>query len=92
MDISLTFPVYLMIVNIGAFSLMGIDKKKSIKKEYRIPEKTLFAWAIAGGSVGSIVGMQLFRHKTRHASFKICMPLIFVIQAYLLGDYVISLI
>ena len=92
MDISLTFPVYLMIVNIGAFSLMGIDKKKAIKKEYRIPEKTLFAWAIAGGSVGSIVGMQLFRHKTRHASFKIGMPLIFVVQAYLLGDYVISLI
>jgi uncharacterized membrane protein YsdA (DUF1294 family) len=79
-------------VNIGAFSIMGIDKKKAIKKKYRISEKTLFTWAIAGGSIGSIAGMQFFRHKTRHMSFKLGMPLIFVVQAYLLGDYVLSLI
>jgi uncharacterized membrane protein YsdA (DUF1294 family) len=71
---------------------MGIDKKKAIKKKYRISEKTLFTWAIAGGSIGSIAGMQFFRHKTKHMSFKLGMPLIFVVQAYLLGDYVLSLI
>ena len=92
MDISFIFLAYLLVVNIGAFSIMGIDKKKAIKKEYRIAEKTLFTWAIVGGSVGSIAGMQFFRHKTQHMSFKIGMPLIFVVQAYLLGDYVVSLI
>jgi uncharacterized membrane protein YsdA (DUF1294 family) len=92
MNISFIFIIYLIMVNIGAFSIMGIDKKKAIKKKYRISEKTLFTWAIAGGSIGSIAGMQFFRHKTRHMSFKLGMPLIFVVQAYLLGDYVLSLI
>ncbi|WP_406660478.1 DUF1294 domain-containing protein [Methanolobus sp. ZRKC3] len=75
MDILLVFVAYLLAVNVIAFSVMGIDKKKAINKKYRIPEKTLFAWAIAGGSVGSIAGMQFFRHKTRHMSFRVGMPL-----------------
>ena len=92
MDISLIFLAYLLVVNIIAFLMMGMDKKKAINNEFRIPEKTLFAWAVAGGSVGSIAGMQFFRHKTRHMSFRVGMPLIFVVQAYLLGEYVISML
>ena len=61
-----------------AFALMGIDKWKALHDSWRIPEKTLFLSAILGGSVGSLAGMYLFRHKTRHWYFVIGMPLILV--------------
>ncbi|WP_319506356.1 DUF1294 domain-containing protein [uncultured Methanolobus sp.] len=91
MDTSLIFFMYLLLMNIVAFSLMGIDKRKAKKNEYRIPEKTLFLWAIAGGSVGSIAGMYLFRHKTRHPSFQIGMPLILLVQIYVFIRFLIPL-
>lgn len=91
MDAILIFFVYLLLVNIVAFSLMGIDKKKAKKKEYRIPEKTLFMWAVLGGSVGSLAGMYLFRHKTKHPSFQIGMPLILLIHIYLFIRFLIPL-
>lgn len=76
---------YLLIVNIIAFFLMGIDKKKAQTGAWRIPEKTLFLSAILGGGVGAIAGMQLFRHKTRHRSFVIGMPLILLAWVILLA-------
>lgn len=76
---------YLLIVNIAAFFLMGIDKKKAQTGAWRIPEKTLFLSAILGGGVGAIAGMQLFRHKTRHRSFVIGMPLILLAWVILLA-------
>lgn len=91
MDAILIFFVYLLLVNIVAFSLMGIDKKKAKKKEYRIPEKTLFMWAVLGGSVGSLAGMYLFRHKTKHPSFQIGMPLILLIHIYVFIRFLIPL-
>ena len=77
------FIYYWMIINIVAFFLMGIDKKKARTGAWRIPEKTLFLSAILGGSIGSICGMQLFRHKTKHKSFVIGMPAILVVQLIL---------
>ena len=78
---SLTYLIaYFALVNIIGFALMGIDKRKARKNAFRIPEATLFAMAIIGGSIGSILGMQLFRHKTKHMSFKIGMPVILVFQ------------
>jgi len=59
---------------------MGIDKRKAIKRSWRISEATLFLVAILGGSVGSILGMKLFRHKTRHWYFVWGMPAILVLQ------------
>ncbi|SFM68419.1 DUF1294 domain-containing protein [Methanolobus profundi] len=91
MDTTFIFFAYLLLVNIVAFSLMGLDKNKAKKNKYRIPEKTLFMWAIAGGSIGSILGMQLFRHKTRHPSFQIGMPLILVIHIYILIRFLLPL-
>ena len=76
---------YLLIVNIIAFFLMGIDKKKAQTGAWRIPEKTLFLSALLGGGVGAIAGMQLFRHKTRHRSFVIGMPLILLAWVILLA-------
>ena len=81
------FIYYWMIINIVAFFLMGIDKKKARTGAWRIPEKTLFLSAILGGSIGSICGMQLFRHKTKHKSFVIGMPAILVVQLSLATAY-----
>lgn len=92
MDFSTLVLLYLVAVNLIAFHLMGRDKKKAKSRGSRIPEKTLFIWAIIGGSIGSIAGMQHFRHKTRHMSFKIGMPLILVLQIYFFGRYVLGLI
>ena len=72
--------IYLAAVNGIAFLLCGIDKWKACRERWRIPEKTLFLSAIAGGSVGFLLGMQLFRHKTKHKSFTIGIPLILILQ------------
>ena len=76
--------IYFVIINIVGFALMGIDKRKAIKRAFRIPEATLFIVALIGGSIGSILGMQVFRHKTRHWYFAFGMPAILVFQIVLL--------
>lgn len=76
--------IYFIIMNLIAFSLMGIDKYKAIHHKWRIPEKTLFMSAIIGGSIGSILGMYTFRHKTKHTTFVVGMPAIFIIQLAIL--------
>ena len=70
-------------MNLTGFALMGIDKQKARKKAWRIPEATLFLFALCGGSIGSIIGMYAFRHKTKHWYFVIGMPLILVLQLVL---------
>ena len=77
--------VYLLAVNVLLFALMGIDKYKAKRGLWRIPEKTLFLTAALGGSIGGILGMQLFRHKTRHNSFKFGFPAILIAQLALIG-------
>ncbi|MBP3695036.1 MAG: DUF1294 domain-containing protein [Thermoguttaceae bacterium] len=71
---------YLLVLNLTGFLSMGFDKWKAQTGQWRIPEKTLFSIALLGGSVGSILGMQIFRHKTRHTSFVVGMPLILILQ------------
>ena len=72
--------IYLLIINAAAFLLMLIDKWKARKNKWRIPEKTLFASALLGGSLGAMIGMLMFRHKTKHLKFALGLPLIFVVQ------------
>jgi len=72
--------VYLIVINIIGFFIMGIDKRKAIRHAYRIPEATLFLIALIGGSIGSILGMHLFRHKTKHWYFVYGMPAILILQ------------
>ena len=81
MQLSTPVILYLLLINLFAFALMGIDKEKARRHKWRIPEKTLFLSALLGGSVGAIAGMQFFRHKTRHWYFVIGMPAILVLQA-----------
>ena len=71
---------YIVIINILEFLLMGYDKYKSIKNKWRIPEKTLFLIACLGGSLGGILGMIFFHHKTKKISFKILFPLFLLIN------------
>lgn len=71
---------YLLIINIVAFSLMYIDKQKAKKNKWRIKEDTLMISAFLGGSIGALVGMNTFRHKTKHAKFKYGIPAILIFQ------------
>ena len=83
MDLLLT---YLAIVNLIAFAMYGIDKRKAIKGEWRIPENALLMSAVCGGAFGAQLGMEFFHHKTKHKQFRIinavCVGLwIFIIGA-----------
>ncbi len=75
--------IYLLIINIAGFISMGVDKKRAIRGAWRIPEASLFMIALLGGSIGSILGMQHFRHKTKHWYFKYGMPAILILQLIL---------
>ena len=72
--------IYLLIINAAGFLLMRIDKGKARKNRWRIPEATLMTVAALGGSIGSLLGMQLFRHKTKHPKFILGIPLILAIH------------
>ncbi|MCR5011985.1 MAG: DUF1294 domain-containing protein [Lachnospiraceae bacterium] len=72
--------IYFAVLNIMGFAAMGIDKWKAAHHAWRIPEKVLFLIAIFGGSLGSIIGMYTFRHKTKHWYFVYGMPLIMAAQ------------
>jgi len=71
---------YLIVVNAITLYLMAHDKSQAKKKGRRVPERTLFLWALIGGSPAAIVGMRAWRHKTKHLSFVIGMPAILVVQ------------
>lgn len=79
------FFIYLLLINAAAFLLMLIDKQKARKKLWRIQERTLILSAALGGSIGALVGMYTFRHKTKHLKFTIGIPAILIIQLLLAG-------
>lgn len=62
------------------FTLMGVDKRKARRGEWRIPEKTLWCFALLGGAAGGWLGMSCFHHKTRHWYFKYGFPLLAVLE------------
>ncbi|WP_125153014.1 DUF1294 domain-containing protein [Clostridium rectalis] len=76
---------YLISINLLGILIMYIDKKKAIKHEYRISEKSLFSVALFLGSFGMLLGMYIFRHKTKHLKFKLGIPIIFILQIILLN-------
>ena len=76
--------VYLLIINALGFLLMLVDKYKAKKNLWRIPEVTLIGVALLGGSIGSLWGMYLVRHKTKHLKFTIGIPIILAVQVILL--------
>lgn len=82
--------IYIVGINILEFMLMGIDKYNAIKKNQRIPEITLIMISLLGGSLGGIIGMLIFRHKTKKIKFKLLFPIFLAIHIYFLIDYIIK--
>ncbi|MBR6975080.1 MAG: DUF1294 domain-containing protein [Bacteroidaceae bacterium] len=76
---------YLIVINIVTFLVYGIDKWKAKQGSWRISEATLLILAVIGGSIGALLGMKVWRHKTMHKKFKYGLPLILIIQIILIG-------
>ena len=76
--------IYLLLINAVGFGVMLYDKFLAKNNLWRIPEKTLFGIAAFGGSIGCIAGMYTVRHKTKHLSFTLGMPAIFIAQLVLI--------
>ena len=74
------FLVFYAIMTVITFVLYGVDKSKAKKGRWRIPEKTLLLFAACCGGLGAFLGMKIFRHKTKHTSFKILVPVFMIIQ------------
>ena len=72
--------LYLAVINLAAFVAFGADKHRARRHLWRVPEKTLFALALFGGSVGALCGMRVFHHKTRHWYFRWGIPAILLLQ------------
>ncbi len=88
--VRLVLTVYLTIMSLVGFTIMGIDKRKAVKHAFRISEKTLFIIQILGGAIGGTIGMYTFRHKTKHWYFVIGFPaiaLVWIIVLYFLGFF-----
>jgi len=78
--------LYLLFMNVLLFVTMGEDKRRAIEDRWRIRESTLFSMAILGGSIGGILGMKVFHHKTRHKKFQYGFPAILAAQLMLFGE------
>lgn len=71
---------YIIFINILAFFIYGLDKRRAIKKNWRISEQLLLTLALIGGGIGSFFGMHIFRHKTHRLKFKIGVPLLTILS------------
>ena len=75
--------VWLIVINLAAFAVYGVDKSRARRGAWRVPEKTLFLLPLLGGSIGALLGMRVFHHKTKHWSFVWGIPAILLAQAAL---------
>ncbi len=76
--------IYAAAINIAAFAAYGIDKQKAKRNNWRTPERVLIMLAVIGGSIGSLAGMIVFRHKTKKPKFYVGIPVILLIQIILI--------
>ena len=77
--------VYFLVgINILAFIVYGIDKWRAAHGRWRIPEATLLGIAVIGGSIGALLGMKVWHHKTKHKKFVFGLPAILIIQLIIL--------
>ena len=75
---------WILAVSLIAFVLFGIDKEKAARRKWRVPEKTLFLFAALGGAPGALLGMLVFRHKTKHPAFTAGIPAILLLWVLLI--------
>ena len=76
--------IFILLMSVSAFVLMGYDKSQAKKRGQRISEKTLWTFAIFGGGIGAYLGMQLFRHKTLHTSFRVGFLMLLIVYVFLI--------
>ena len=76
--------IFLICINVVAFLVYGIDKWQDKQGGWRISEATLLLLAVIGGSIGALLGMQVWHHKTKHKKFKYGLPLILLAQIALI--------
>ncbi len=76
---------YLLTVNLLTFVIYGIDKRKARHNRWRVREASLLLLAALGGSVGALLAMYLFRHKTQHKKFRYGVPAILLVQVAITG-------
>ena len=86
----LYFIIYLIVINLIGLFIMYLDKRKAMYARWRIPEKTLIIVAILGGSIGCIVGMKLFRHKTQKIKFVLGYPTILIAETILIIYFLVK--
>ena len=77
--------IYLIVINIAAFGIMGIDKSKARRHANRISEKNILMSGMIGGGLGLLLGMSFFHHKTKHLKFKLGVPLIVIMNSIIFG-------
>lgn len=80
-----TIAYYLISINILTFIVFGIDKWKAAHSKWRIPEATLLTLAVIGGSIGALLGMKTWHHKTKHLKFIYGVPAIIIVQLIIIG-------
>lgn len=78
---------WFVMINVIGYVVMSEDKNKARKRRDRVPERTLFLLAFMGGSLGVLIAMYRKRHKTRHASFRIGIPLLLLLNMVLYGYF-----
>lgn len=77
--------IYLGVINVVTFFLYGIDKRKAKRSKWRIEESTLLWWAVLGGSIGAILGIKIWHHKTQRKKFAVGVPMILLTQIMIIG-------
>ena len=82
--------IYFVVINLLGFLMMYLDKKKAIKGKWRISEKSLFVVTLLGGGIGTNIGMNLFRHKTKKMKFSIGFPTILIVEIILILVFLYS--
>ena len=83
-DVRMIIGLYILGVNLLGLIVFFTDKQKAKRQSWRTPEATLFTVAIFGGSLGCLLGMYMFRHKTKKPLFFIGIPAILIIQIVLI--------
>lgn len=84
--------IYYLFINLCAFVLMGWDKRKSVKHYWRIPEKKLLLLPVLGGGVGVLIGMYIWKHKTKKPLFYIGVPMLYLLHRFLIVPVISDLL
>ena len=79
-NIEISILVYIIVINLAAYAIMGIDKLKAKKGQWRVREGALMLISLLGGAIGTLLGMVVFRHKTNKKKFSIGVPILYLIN------------